>query len=211
MPPHNPNSHKSTSCVLTAIRKYVRPNDLQTTAKKSQTTNPKNRSANQLVIRPNLTNLAAKQQRWPELLFQTPNPLLFQHFLIRVRIRVRQFFKFENPTPVQTPATIINPTLNYLCFYLRNDHTDSCYWRDWRVTPIRVRFFLNFWLQIRIRIRKKNVESCRSRLRLSGSGPTSVKRPWQPWWTHSHSLVNLIYQQVSLQGSSKKGQWTCHK
>jgi len=46
-------------------------------------------------------------QRWPESLFQTPTPLLFQNF----GIRVQQFFKFENPTPVQTPATIINPAL----------------------------------------------------------------------------------------------------
>jgi len=43
-------------------------------------------------------------QRWPESLFQTSTPLLFQNFLIGVR----QFFKFENPTPVQTPATTIN-------------------------------------------------------------------------------------------------------
>jgi len=34
-------------------------------------------------------------------------------------------FQIWNPTPVQTPATIINPTLSYPCFYLRNDHTDS--------------------------------------------------------------------------------------
>ena len=33
----------------------------------------------------------------------------------------------------------------------------------------RVRFFTNFWLWVR----KKNPESCRSRLRYSGSGPTS--------------------------------------
>jgi len=49
--------------------------------------------------------------------------LLFQNFLIRVR----KFFKFENPTPVKTPATIIDPTVIYTCFYLRNDHTDYCY------------------------------------------------------------------------------------
>ena len=46
-------------------------------------------------------------QRLPESLFQTPTPLLFQNFLIRVRL----FFKFENPTLVQTPATIIHPTI----------------------------------------------------------------------------------------------------
>jgi len=70
-------------------------------------------------------------QRWPESLFQTPTPLLFQNFWIRIR----QFFKFENPTPVQTPARIINPTVTYPCFYSRNDHTDSCYCRNRKVTP----------------------------------------------------------------------------
>jgi len=80
-------------------------------------------------------------------------------------IRVRQFFRFENPTPVQTPATIIDPTVIHPCLYLRNDHTDSCYCQSGKVTPVRVRFFPNFWLRIRIRIRKKNAESCRSRLR----------------------------------------------
>jgi len=71
-------------------------------------------------------------QRWPESLFQNPTPLLFQNFGIRVRL----FFKFENLTPVQTPATIINPTIIYPCFYLRNDHKDSCYCRNWKVTPV---------------------------------------------------------------------------
>jgi len=65
-------------------------------------------------------------QRWPESLFQTPTPLLFQNFSIRDQIRVRIFFKFENPTPLQTPATIIDPTVIYPCFYLRNDCTESC-------------------------------------------------------------------------------------
>jgi len=74
-------------------------------------------------------------QRWPESVFQTPTPLLFQYFGIRVRIRARQFFELENPTPVQTPATVINATLIYPCFYLRNDHTNSCHCRNWKVTP----------------------------------------------------------------------------
>jgi len=43
----------------------------------------------------------------------------------------RQFFKVENPTPVKTPA----PTIIYQCFYLRNDHIDSCSFRNWKVTP----------------------------------------------------------------------------
>ena len=56
---------------------------------------------------------------------------LFKNFLIRVR----QFFKFENPTLVQTPATIIDPTVIYPCFYFRNDRTDSCCCRNLKVTP----------------------------------------------------------------------------
>ena len=42
-------------------------------------------------------------QRWPELLSQTPSLLLFPNFWNR--IRVRRFFKLENSTPVQTLAT----------------------------------------------------------------------------------------------------------
>jgi len=68
------------------------------------------------------------QQGWPESLCPTPTPLLFQNFWIR--IRVRKFFKFENPTPVNIPATIDQIKI-YPCFYWRNDHADSCYqWRS---------------------------------------------------------------------------------
>ena len=56
-----------------------------------------------------------------------------------------------------------HPTVIYPCFYLRHDHTDSCYCRNGKVTPDPGRFFTHFWL--RVRIRKKNAESCRSRLR----------------------------------------------
>jgi len=66
--------------------------------------------------------------------FSDPTPLLFQDFLIRVRT----FFKFENPTPVQTPAAI-DPTEIHKRFYLRNNmykgHADSCYCRKQKVTP----------------------------------------------------------------------------
>ena len=55
-------------------------------------------------------------QRWPESLFQTPTPLLFQNFWIRVRIR--KFVKFENPNPVQTAAAI-DPTKIYQRFYVK--------------------------------------------------------------------------------------------
>ena len=62
------------------------------------------------------------RQRWPESRFQTPTPLLFQNFRIRVRNRVRQFVIFVSPTPVQTPATIIDLGVIYSCFYFRNDN-----------------------------------------------------------------------------------------
>ena len=70
-------------------------------------------------------------QRWPESLF--PTPLLFQNFWIRNR--VRKFFKIENPTPLQTPATI-DTIENYQWFYFRNDRADSCCCcRNWKVAP----------------------------------------------------------------------------
>ena len=59
-------------------------------------------------------------QRWLESHFQSPIPSLFQNFSIWIRVRK---FKFENPTPVQTPATI-DPTKIYQCFHLRNDLAD---------------------------------------------------------------------------------------
>jgi len=45
-----------------------------------------------------------------------------------------EIFKFENPTPVQTPAAS-DPTEIFPCFYQRNDHAGSCYCRNWKVTP----------------------------------------------------------------------------
>jgi len=78
---------------------------------------------------------SSKTDHWSESLFQTLTPLLLKTFWIRVQMRVQKFFKFENPTSVQTPVTIINPTLIFPCFYLRNGHTDSCYCRNWKVTP----------------------------------------------------------------------------
>ena len=65
--------------------------------------------------------------RWPESLFQTPTPLLFQIFWIRIRFRVPKVFKFENPTSAQTPASIIDQTEIYPCYPLRNDNAESCY------------------------------------------------------------------------------------
>jgi len=52
-------------------------------------------------------------------------------------------------------------------------HTDSATAEIEKWDWIRFRFLTNFWLRVRIRVRKKNAESLRSRLRLSGSGANS--------------------------------------
>jgi len=51
----------------------------------------------------------------------------------------------------------------------------------------RVRFFTNFWL----RVRKKNAESFRSRLRHSGSGPTPgcIPRLQSLYWKFAPILI----------------------
>jgi len=98
------------------------------------------------------------------------------------------FFKFENPTPVKTLATIINAILIYPCFYLRNGHTDSCYCRNWKVTPDPV--FSNYWIRDRIRVRKKYAESCRSRLRI---------RSHLCGKTISEELETLLNKKITLQ------------
>jgi len=54
------------------------------------------------------------------------------------------FFLFENPSPVQTTdsGNSHRSNRNLPMFYLRNDHTDSCYWRNWKVTPDPGQVFL---------------------------------------------------------------------
>jgi len=49
--------------------------------------------------------------------------------------------KFQNP---YTSATVVDPTVIYPCFYSRNDHTDFCYCRNWKVTPDPGPFFHKF-------------------------------------------------------------------
>ena len=82
---------------------------------------------------------------------------------------MRKFFKFKSPTLVQTPATI-EATENYQWFYLRNPHTDSCY--CWHWLRIRVRHFKNFWLRVRIRIRKKTQNPA--------AVDSGTRDPWPP-------------------------------
>jgi len=54
-------------------------------------------------------------------------------------MRIRKIFKFENPTPVHTPATI-DPTEIYQRFF-RYDHTNSRYCRNWKNDPGSGPFF----------------------------------------------------------------------
>jgi len=63
--------------------------------------------------------------------YSAPTPLLSQNFWIRVR----KFFKFEIPIPVQITATFIDLIEIYPCFYLRNDHIDTCYCRNCKGAP----------------------------------------------------------------------------
>jgi len=102
-------------------------------------------------------------ERWPESPFQTL--ILFQKFWNLWPDPVRKFLKFENPTPVQTPTKIINPTLIYPCFYLRNYLTDSCYCRNWKVNPDPGPFLPNFFYSRRSRLRQDSAFFFRLRIR----------------------------------------------
>jgi len=74
---------------------------------------------------------AVGDQRWPESLFQTPIPLLFQNLKIRIRVRIRKFFKFENATPLQTPAAI-DPTGNLPEMSTDQDWIGLNFLENWR-------------------------------------------------------------------------------
>ena len=118
--------------------------------------------------------------RWPELLFQSPTPLLFQNFWIRIQ----KFFKFENPTPAQTPTTIIDPIKIYPCLYLRIDHTDSCCCRNWKGTPGPGPFFHKFLTPVadpgpkeKRRILPESTPALRAHGHLWTEGGTHPSRP----------------------------------
>ena len=129
------------------------------------------------------------QQSWPESLLQTPTLLLFQKFWIRDRL----FFKFENPTPVQTPATIIDPTEINPCFYLRNNHTGSCFCPKGKVTlgPVFHKFFTPG--------PEEKGKTRQSRLRISRSGPRSGI---QGRWPCCHSLRSTSSPEFLILSSS---------
>jgi len=90
---------------------------------------------------------------------------------MRVRVRVQQFFKFENPTLLQTPAIIIDPTVICSCFYLKNDRTDFCYCRNLKVTPAPV--FPKYLTPGPAPGPKEKRRILLSPLQLSESGPTT--------------------------------------
>jgi len=78
-------------------------------------------------------------------------------------------FQLDNSTLVQTPAIFIDPIVIHRCFYLRNDHTDSCYCRNWKVTPDPGPGFHNVLTPGADSGPKQSAEYCWSRLRQSGS------------------------------------------
>jgi len=145
-----------------------------------------------------------------ESLFQTPTPLLFQNFWIQ--IRVRQFFKIENPTPVQ----ISDPIENYHWFYFINDHADSCYCRSWKMTPDPGPVFKKFFTPDPGP--KKDAESCRSRLRHSESVATSglltvtgstawLRRLTETFWlTHRNARIRCWIYRTSKSSQLEKSE-----
>jgi len=120
-------------------------------------------------------------QRWPESLFQTSTPLLFQN--VWNRIGVQNFFQIENATPVQTPATIDKCQW----FFLKNDHAGSCYGRNWKVNPDPSPVFQKkFWLRVRIQVRKKRESLPESTLTLRIRGHRCQLHVWyrKSCWTY---------------------------
>ena len=119
------------------------------------------------------------RQRRPESLFQTPTPLIFQNFWNRMR--VQKFFKFHHPTPVQTLAT-------------------NRSYRNLRM------FFLKRWPSRLLLLPKlksesgsaseRNLVSCRSRLRHSGSRATSGVRA-VPYYVGVPLFCNFYDQTLS--------------
>jgi len=103
------------------------------------------------------------------------------------------------PTPVQTPATIINPTLIFACFCLRNNHTDFCYCWNWKATPGPV--FPKFLTPYPGP--NKNVESCRRRLRLPD--------PAHPWCSCSSTQFCLAENWIRIRYllSFETENWKC--
>ena len=108
-------------------------------------------------------------------------------------IRDRLFFKFENPTPVQTPATIIDPTEINPCFYLRNNHTGSCFCPKGVVTMGPV------FHKCLTPGPKEKGKTHQSRLRISRSGPRSGI---QGRWPCCHSLRSTSSPEFLILSSS---------
>jgi len=104
-----------------------------------------------------------KKQRWLESHY--PSPLMFQ----KLWIRVRNFSKFENPTPVQTPVTIDAANFQqrlWLSKDICKDHTDSCYCRKWSGSGSG--FFTNFRLRIQVRKKRRILPEPALALRICG-------------------------------------------
>jgi len=66
---------------------------------------------------------------------------------------------------------------------------------------IRVRFFPNFWLLVRIRVQKKNAESCQSRLR-TVLLPASISLSW--WMTMKSFIYRISCVNVADLESSEE-------
>ena len=135
--------------------------------------------------------------------------------LNRVWIWVRLFFKFENPTSVQTPATIIDLIVIYPCFCIKIDHADSCYCRDWKVTqdpgPVFPKFFtpcLDLGTKEKSRIQPESTPALliRSHLRSHSmnSHTTRFIGPVLQFWTWSGFRI-AIQPDSAIQNQTRIG------
>jgi len=73
-----------------------------------------------------LSQHPSTNQGWPESHRQTPTRSCSQIF----GSGSKKFFKFENPTPLETPATIDITEISvmvYVGIYMYKRHADSCY------------------------------------------------------------------------------------
>jgi len=112
--------------------------------------------------------------------------LLVQNFWIRVR----NFFKFENPTPVHIPATIGATEIQ--CLHLSND-----FYKDHRLL-LRPRiksyfgpvFFTNFWFRVPAPIKTQKPAGVDSGSVTTSGLSATVSMPKQAWVRTSRDLLS---------------------
>jgi len=80
------------------------------------------------------------------------------------------------------------------CFYLRNHHEDTGYYQKWKVTPIQDPFFHKFLAPGRVRVKKKNVSSCRNRPGTPDLWPSLQSTPEMRVWLDLELTGSRLYR-----------------